>query len=171
MLLRVMLGLEPVGRELHSEPVLPERISSLELRGIPWRGRRIDVLAGAAAATDGRGRPPAADAPVAGPVDSARQLFATLDRRVDAAELAGLRSSCRFDVAGAGSWRVLVVDGSVHVGESRDPADTVVRLPEDLLLQLVRGDRNLTTAVLSGRVEVVGDLAVAERLARALFRA
>jgi len=171
MLLRAILGLEPVGRELHSDPLLPERITQLALRGIPWRGHRVDVLAGDGAGTDGLGRTPVPSAAIPEPADSARHLFATLDRRVDASELAGLRSSCRFDVAGAGSWRVLIANGSVHVSESHDPADTVITVSEDLLLQLVRGDQNATTALLSGRVEIAGDLAVGERVARALFHA
>jgi glycogen debranching enzyme len=171
MLLRTLLGLEPAGRELHSDPVLPERITSLEVRGIPWRGLRVDVVAGPGAETHGVGRGAAAVAPALEAATSARQLFATLDRRVDTSELVGVRSSCRFDVAGAGSWRVLVVDGSVHVSESQDPADAVIKVPEDVLLQLVRGEQNMTTALLSGRVELVGDLAVGERLSRALFRA
>jgi len=85
--------------------------------------------------------------------------------------LAGLRAACRFDVTGAGSWRVLVVAGTVHVSESEDPADTVIKVPEDVLLRLMRGEQNLTTAMLRGHVEVVGDLGLAERLARAMFRA
>jgi hypothetical protein len=28
------------------DPVLPERISELELRAIPFRGRRVDAVAG-----------------------------------------------------------------------------------------------------------------------------
>src|SRR4029453_5773238 len=42
MLLRVLLGLEPAGRELRTDPQLPERISSLEPRGIRGRGGRVD---------------------------------------------------------------------------------------------------------------------------------
>ena len=64
---------------------------------------------------------------------------------------------------------VLVVDGTVHVTESQDAADAVITATEEVLLQLVRGDQNLTTAVLSGRIEVAGDLAAGERFARALF--
>jgi hypothetical protein len=169
MLLRVILGLEPVGHELHSDPLLPERITSLELRGIPWRGRRIDVVAGRGADANGRSRAAVEQPLRAEPVESARQLFATLERRVSASELAGVRSSCRFDVAGSGSWRVLVVDGTVHVTESQDPADAVIKVSEDVLMDLVRGDQNLTTGVLSGRIEVAGDLAAGERFARALF--
>jgi alkyl sulfatase BDS1-like metallo-beta-lactamase superfamily hydrolase len=170
MLLRVLLGLEPAGRELRTDPQLPERISSLELRGIRWRGRRVDVLAGVASETAAADRALGADAFRAEPAQSARQLFATLDRRVDTAQLAGMHSSCRFDVAGAGSWRIVVVDGSLHVNESRDPADAVIKVPEDVLLQLVRGEQNMTTALLSGRVEFLGDFAAGEQLARVLFR-
>jgi len=47
----------------------------------------------------------------------------------------------------------------------------VIKVSEDLLLQLVRGEQNPTTALLSGRVEIAGDLAVGERVARALFHA
>ncbi|MBV9358421.1 MAG: SCP2 sterol-binding domain-containing protein [Chloroflexi bacterium] len=173
MLLRAMLGLEPAGRSLQSDPELPERITRLELRGMPWRGRRVDVVAGTGASAEANGHRPEslADRPKLEQVATARQLFTTLDRRVDRTELAGLRSSCRFDVDGAGSWRVLIVNGSVEVTESQDPADAVIKLPETLLLQLLAGSQNLITAVLSGRIEVDGDLAIGERVARALFRA
>jgi glycogen debranching enzyme len=45
LLLRLILGLEPDGEELTSAPVLPERIERLELRRIPFRGSRVDVVA------------------------------------------------------------------------------------------------------------------------------
>jgi glycogen debranching enzyme len=43
--LRTMLGLEPDGDELRSEPVLPEQIGRLDLRAISFRGERVDVMA------------------------------------------------------------------------------------------------------------------------------
>ena len=46
LLLRVMLGLEPEGDELQSDPVLPETIGRLELNGIPGRWGRVDTSAG-----------------------------------------------------------------------------------------------------------------------------
>ena len=46
LLVRAILGLEPRGEELGVDPVLPERVGSLELRGIPFRGERVDVVAG-----------------------------------------------------------------------------------------------------------------------------
>jgi glycogen debranching enzyme len=43
LLLRVLLGLEPEGDELRSEPHLPETIERIELTGIPGRWGRADV--------------------------------------------------------------------------------------------------------------------------------
>ncbi len=78
MLLRVMLGLEPAGRELRSDPALPERITRLELRGMPWRGRRVDILAGSRRGAGAAARPVAP--PCRQPAASARELFATFER-------------------------------------------------------------------------------------------
>jgi glycogen debranching enzyme len=41
--LRTMLGLEPDGDELVSDPVLPDGIGRLELRGVPGRWGRVDI--------------------------------------------------------------------------------------------------------------------------------
>jgi glycogen debranching enzyme len=45
LLLRVMLGLEPDGDRMASDPVLPPEIPELSLRGIQSRGHRGDVVA------------------------------------------------------------------------------------------------------------------------------
>jgi glycogen debranching enzyme len=49
--LRTMLGLEPWGKRLESDPSLPEGIERLELRGIPGRWGRTDAVAEAMEAT------------------------------------------------------------------------------------------------------------------------
>ena len=121
MLLRAMLGLEPAGRELAQIRCCRSAsahwscagcrgagagstFGPVTARGLGWPGQRARRWR--------RLLPPA---------ESARQLFATLDQRIDVSVLAGLRAACRFDVTGAGSWRVLVVAGTVHVSESEDP--------------------------------------------------
>jgi glycogen debranching enzyme len=164
MLLQVLLGLEPAGRELRSEPHLPERLTRLELRGIPWRGHRVDVVVGAAPAEAEAAVQVATQA--ISVATSARELFAGLDRRLTAVALGVDLASCRFDIANVGSWRVLLQNGSAHVTESNDPADAVVRTSEDTLLRLTRGEENPMIALLSGRLEVEGDLALGERLVR-----
>ena len=96
--------------------------------------------------------------------ESARELFEELPGRIDPARTRGVRASYRFDVAGAGSWRVDVNDGEVDVAESGEPADCVIHASEDDFLRVVRGDLNAVTAYMTGRVKVEGDVALATRL-------
>ena len=44
LLLRTMLGLDPIGRHLSTNPALPENISRIELLDIPGRWGHVDVL-------------------------------------------------------------------------------------------------------------------------------
>ena len=72
---------------------------------------------------------------------SAREFFEGLAERTrhSAARTRGLRATYRFDVEGAGSWRVEVDDGAVSVSESDAAADCVIAVPEQLFLRIVRG--------------------------------
>ena len=45
LLLRVVLGLKPNAHGLTSDPALPEGMSRLALRRVPWQGQRLDPLA------------------------------------------------------------------------------------------------------------------------------
>ena len=100
--------------------------------------------------------------------ESARELFEGLEGRIDPARARGTTASYRFDVAGAGSWRVQVNDGAVEVSESDAPADCVIRASEEDLLRVVRGELSAMTAYMTGRVRVEGDIGLAARL-RDLF--
>jgi putative sterol carrier protein len=100
--------------------------------------------------------------------EGARELFEGLEDRIDPARTRGTTASYRFDVAGAGSWRVQVNNGAVDVTESDAPADCVIRASEEDLLRVVRGELNAVTAYMTGRVKVEGDIGLATRL-RDLF--
>ena len=100
--------------------------------------------------------------------ESARELFEGLENRIDPARTRGVTASYRFDVDGAGSWRVAVDDGDVDVTESDAPADCVIRASEENLLRVVRGELSPVTAYMTGRAKVDGDLRLATRL-RDLF--
>jgi putative sterol carrier protein len=75
-----------------------------------------------------------------------------------------LTASYRFDVEGAGSWRVQVDDGAVAVNESDRAADCVIAVPEDLFLRIVRGEQSPMGAFLMGKIRVEGDVGLAMRL-------
>jgi putative sterol carrier protein len=98
--------------------------------------------------------------------DSARQFFDELAARTagGSERTRGLTASYRFDIEGAGGWRVEVDDGAVGVSESDGAADCVIAAPEDLFLRIVRGEQSPMGAFLMGKIRVEGDTALAMRL-------
>jgi putative sterol carrier protein len=95
---------------------------------------------------------------------SAREFFESLEERIDPERARGHTVSYRFDVDGAGSWRVGIDDGQVAVAETSDEADCVFRLSEETLLKLLRGEQKPTTAFMTGKIKVEGDLSLALKL-------
>jgi putative sterol carrier protein len=95
---------------------------------------------------------------------SARQFFDDLQARPDTSRAAGLTASYRFDVENAGSWRVDVEDGRVHVTESEEPAECVIKTDEQTLLAVVGNEQNPMGAFMTGKIRVEGDMGLALRL-------
>ena len=64
--------------------------------------------------------------------ESVMHFFEEFEARVDASRSSGKHVSYRFDVRGAGSWRVELGDGAVRVRGSgpEEPADCVVEADE-----------------------------------------
>lgn len=102
-------------------------------------------------------------------VASAREFFEGIENRIDPVKTAGQTVSYRFDIAGAGSWRIGVVDGVTSVAESEDDADCVIRMKEDVLLRLIRGEQNPATAFMTGKIKVDGDMSQALKLKELFF--
>ena len=97
-------------------------------------------------------------------VASAREFFETLPGRVSPQNAQALDASYRFDVEGAGSWRVEPGNESLAVTESQAPADCVIRADEETFLRIVRGEQSPMSAYMTGKVKVEGDLGLALRL-------
>jgi putative sterol carrier protein len=97
---------------------------------------------------------------------TAKEFFDDLAARTSSgsARTRGLTASYRFDVEGAGSWRVEVDDGTVAVSESDGAADCVIAVPEELFLRIVRGEQSPMGAFLTGKIRVEGDVGLAMRL-------
>ena len=85
------------------------------------------------------------------------------DRRPDP-RLQGVSGSYRFDVEGVGSWRIDVRDGVAMITESTAAADCVIRCDEVDFVRIARGEQNMLTAFLQGRIQLEGDYALAQRL-------
>jgi putative sterol carrier protein len=95
---------------------------------------------------------------------SVREFFETLEERVDPAKAAGMSSSYLFDIDGAGRWRVDVEGGSAHVTEGPDDAACTISASEDTFQRIVDGELNPTTAYMTGKLKVAGDMAAALKL-------
>jgi putative sterol carrier protein len=86
------------------------------------------------------------------------------------AALQGVNGSCKFDVGeGGGTW-MLTLRESQGVAEARDgEADCTVRIAAGDLLDLVNGRLNTIAAFDQGKIHVVGDYDLANKVGQLLF--
>ena len=95
-----------------------------------------------------------------------REFFESLESRLDPAKTAGMTNSYVFEIDGAGTWRVDVDDGTVKVDESGGDADATIAASEETFQQIASGDLNATTAYMTGKLKVRGDMGAAMKLSR-----
>jgi putative sterol carrier protein len=95
---------------------------------------------------------------------SAREFFETLETRVNPARAAELNSSYLFDIEGAGRWRVDATGGSFSVTEGGEDADCVISASEETFERIARGEQNATTAYMTGKLKIRGDMGAAMKL-------
>ncbi|MBA2360311.1 MAG: SCP2 sterol-binding domain-containing protein [Actinobacteria bacterium] len=85
---------------------------------------------------------------------------------MDPTKTAGMTSSYVFEIEGAGTWKVDVDDGSVSVTEGGGEADATIAASEETFQQVASGDLNATTAYMTGKLKVRGDMGAAMKLSR-----
>src|SRR2546423_15239156 len=95
---------------------------------------------------------------------SAKDFFDTLESRVDAGKTAGMNNSYLFDIEGAGKWKVDVQDGSVSVTEGVEDADVTISTTEETFAKITSGEQNATSAYMTGKLKVKGDMGAAMKL-------
>lgn len=95
---------------------------------------------------------------------STREFFETLETRVDASKTAGMNNSYLFDIEGAGKWKVDVSDGKVSVSEGGEDADAIISANEETFEQIASGEQNPTSAYMTGKLKVKGDMGAAMKL-------
>jgi putative sterol carrier protein len=93
-----------------------------------------------------------------------REFFDTLESRVDSTKTAGMNSSYLFEIEGAGTWKVDVADGKVSVSEGAADADVTIRTSEETFSAIASGEQNPTTAYMTGKLKVEGDMGAALKL-------
>jgi putative sterol carrier protein len=95
---------------------------------------------------------------------SARDFFATLETRLDPGKTAGMNNSYLFDIEGAGKWKVDVQDGNVTVSEGAEDADVTIATSEETFEKITSGEQNATSAYMTGKLKVKGDMGAAMKL-------
>jgi putative sterol carrier protein len=96
--------------------------------------------------------------------ESVREFFGGLETSVDESKTAGMNNSYLFDIEGAGQWVVQVEDGKVSVSEGAGEADTSIQASEENFLAITRGELNPTTAYMTGKLKIKGDMGAALKL-------
>ena len=97
-------------------------------------------------------------------MDTPREFFETLESRVDPSKAAGLTATYLFEIEGAGNWTVDVDDGKVSVGENGADADCTITTSSETFMQIAKGETNPTSAYMSGKLKVKGDMGQAMKL-------
>ena len=95
---------------------------------------------------------------------TAREFFESLESRLNASGSGDFTGVYRFDISGAGSWRVDLANGKAEVTESNEGGDCVVSMNENVFLRVLSGDQNPMTAFLMGKIRVDGDMGMVMRL-------
>ena len=96
---------------------------------------------------------------------SVTEFFDGLPSRVDESKTAGMTNTYRFEIDGAGSWTVDVQDGKVSVSQDggAEP-DCTITTSEENFQKLIGGELNPTTAYMTGKLKIEGDMGAAMKL-------
>jgi putative sterol carrier protein len=95
---------------------------------------------------------------------AARNFFEGLESRVDESKLAGVNNSYLFDIEGEGQWFVDVKDNKLAVREGTGDADVTITASGETFDKIAKGEQNPTTAYMTGKLKIKGDMGAAMKL-------
>jgi putative sterol carrier protein len=96
--------------------------------------------------------------------DGVKEFFDSLESRVEPDKLTGLDTSYLFDIEGAGQWLVEIHDGHLHVTEGDGDAACRIKTKAETFERIVAGEQNPTTAYMTGKLKIKGDMGAATKL-------
>ena len=96
--------------------------------------------------------------------ETTREFFEGLSARADASKLAGMNNSYLFDIDSAGTWLVTIADGTVSVSEGGGEADCTIAASEENFQRILSGEQNATSAYMTGKLKIKGDMGAAMKL-------
>ena len=95
---------------------------------------------------------------------TAQEFFEALPSRVTPDRIEGMENTYVFDIEGAGVWTVAVADGAVTVSEGASDADCTFSASEETFEKIASGEQNATTAYMTGKLKIKGDMGAAMKL-------
>ena len=95
---------------------------------------------------------------------TAREFFDALPSRVSPERIEGMNNTYVFDIEGAGVWTVAIADGAVSVTEGAGDADCTFSASEETFEKITSGEQNATTAYMTGKLKIKGDMGAAMKL-------
>jgi putative sterol carrier protein len=96
--------------------------------------------------------------------ETVQDFFATLPSRADASKTAGMTNSYIFEIDGAGEWKVDVDDGAITVTEGGGDADVTIVASQETFEKIIAGEQNPTSAYMTGKLKIKGDMGAAMKL-------
>jgi putative sterol carrier protein len=91
-------------------------------------------------------------------------FFEGLPARVGSGATAGMNNTYVFAIDGAGTWTVAVNDAGVTVKEGDEGGDCTIETSAETFSKLVSGEQNPTTAYMTGKIKIKGDMGAAMKL-------
>ena len=95
---------------------------------------------------------------------SVQEFFEGLPSRVTPERIEGMHNTYVFDIEGAGKWLVAVEDGAVSVREGEGDADATISASEETFEKIRNGEQNPTSAYMTGKLKIKGDMGAAMKL-------
>ena len=95
---------------------------------------------------------------------AAQEFFDSLATRADPSKLAGMSNSYLFDIEGEGRWFVDVRDGAISVSRDEGEPDATISTSSETFAKIVAGEQNPTTAYMTGKLKIKGDMGAAMKL-------
>jgi putative sterol carrier protein len=95
---------------------------------------------------------------------SVQEFFEGLPGRVSPERIAGMSNTYVFEIEGAGTWTVARADGKLTVTEGAGDGDCTISASEENFQKIVAGEQNPTTAYMTGKLKIKGDMGAAMKL-------
>lgn len=90
--------------------------------------------------------------------ENTRAFFQEIANRAYDPALRGIKGTCRFEIADAGTWVLSMQDGALIVTEMPAEAELVLTSNAQEFDRIVRGEDNAVIAVLQGKLAITGRL-------------